>query len=811
MLASLNAPPHDPRMTAPDMASRGRRPRRLLAWLTIALAVAAAVAGGIAFWLLRSGTVLAPPVPPRLNAFRILGPGGGGGQFIPTISPHDPRKVFVACDMTGGYVTLDGGENWRMFNLRTSPLSFVFDPVDPRTIYAVAVGLMRSTDDGQSWELVYPNSDSVTGLSLDGDHASDIVNVDGGPSPSPTAFAIDPTEPKFLVLALGDQEMTRIMESTDAGKTWREASEIRMSVQRIFLSRNKVGSRSITVAGPKGTGVHRDGKWTMHPLPGGVASLADISVGKRPNEDHPTLYAVGERPGGEAQVVVMSSDSGASWIDLTSRIIALWPSSKLDPKFPAIATSLNHPDIVYVSFANVVIGKTEKFGVIKSINGGGTWDAVREDSEKSAPAVKDVWTEAVFDASWAGTPLGLGVSPNDPNLCYATDLGRTLRTNDGGKTWVGVYSKEIARGVYATTGLDVTTSYGVHVDPFDAQRLFISYTDIGLFRSDDGGKGWVASSSGIPQAWRNTTYWVALDPQAKGLMWAATSGTHDLPRPRIWRRRPISGFHGGVCVSKNGGRSWRPSSDGIPDSAVTHVMIDLASAPSSRTLYATSFGHGVYKSLDGGRTWTNKTAGMDGREPLSWRLVADSRGVLYQIVARRREDGGFGGDGDGALYRSMDGAERWEKIALPPGVNGPTGLAVDPVDTKRLYLSAWGWGMPAKDVIGGVFVSEDEGATWTHVLKEGGYVYDVTMDPRNSSILYASGFESSAFRSEDRGMTWRRLRGYNFKWGHRVIPDSREADRVFITTFGGSVWVGPAVGDLEGPEDINVPPLQLWR
>ena len=54
---------------------------------------------------------------PRLDAWKIIGPGGGGTMISPTISPHDPAVVVEHCDMTGSYITLDGGQSWRMFNL----------------------------------------------------------------------------------------------------------------------------------------------------------------------------------------------------------------------------------------------------------------------------------------------------------------------------------------------------------------------------------------------------------------------------------------------------------------------------------------------------------------------------------------------------------------------------------------------------------------------------------------------------------------------------------------------------------------------
>ena len=55
------------------------------------------------------------------------------------------------------------------------------------------------------------------------------------------------------------------------------------------------------------------------------------------------------------------------------------------------------------------------------------------------------------------------------------------------------------------------------------------------------------------------------------------------------------------------------------------------------------------------------------------------------------------------------------------------------------------------------------------------------------------------------GKTWNRLGGFNFKDGHRVIPDPLDIDKIYITTFGNSVWHGPAAGDPNAVEDIVAP------
>src|SRR5512134_4072045 len=87
----------------------------------------------------------------RLDAWRVIGPGGGGTMRRPAISPHDPNVVMVGCDMTGAYVTADGGASWRMVNFGSVPTAFAFDPSRPQTVYAGASAVYKSEDAGRTW------------------------------------------------------------------------------------------------------------------------------------------------------------------------------------------------------------------------------------------------------------------------------------------------------------------------------------------------------------------------------------------------------------------------------------------------------------------------------------------------------------------------------------------------------------------------------------------------------------------------------------------------------------------------------------
>ena len=108
-------------------------------------------------------------------------------------------------------------------------------------------------------------------------------------------------------------------------------------------------------------------------------------------------------------------------------------------------------------------------------------ELVWKEDEQPAANVHDAWITQRFGTGWGENPVMLGVAEQDPNLCYGTDFGRTMQTTDGGKTWNAVYSRKIPGGEWTSTGLDVTTNYGIHFDPFNRKRQFIDYTDIGLF------------------------------------------------------------------------------------------------------------------------------------------------------------------------------------------------------------------------------------------------------------------------------------------------------------------------------------------
>jgi photosystem II stability/assembly factor-like uncharacterized protein len=727
----------------------------------------------------------------RATDFTVVGPGGGGAMYHATINPHDPSEVLVACDMTGSYISHDGGKSWRMFNLRGPVRFFAFDPIELHTVYAGTQALWRSTDDGESWKLVWPRPATVRTVYMATDHADETIVSDANPIGTIVALVIDPTDSGTLFVSAVKDGQAGVFQSKNFGGTWDELHDLRNSPQKMWIDPNSnKTNRDIYVAGKDGVTVRSRGQWRFNPAPNGVA-FTDTSVGFAPKQGA-ILYATTQSG------IYLSRDGGASWLP------SFLPGKGAQVR--AIASSLLHPDSAYVSYSHLQLEGKTWMGVARTRDAGHTWSLVWKEDKTSSPNIHDDWISKQIGVEWGENPLELGVAEQDPELCYGTDFGRTMITTDGGATWHGAYSKQVAGGNWTSTGLDVTTNYGYLFDPFDKSRRFIPTTDIGLFRSEDNGRSWTRSVTGVPEEWSNTTYWVVFDPAIRNKMWGGMSGTHDLPRPKMWRAQSVTTYRGGVCVSTDGGRTWTPSSKGMPETAPTHILLNPDSPAGKRTLWVAAMGRGVYKSTDDGATWTLKNQGITQSEPLAWRLARAKDGTLYVVIARRSENGSINMPGDGALYKSTNGGETWTPVTLPSEVNGPNGLTVDPDNPNRLYLSAWTRATHDHGTGGGIFLSDDAGKSWKNVLDRDQHIYDVTVDPRNANTLYAAGFESSAWRSIDRGLHWTRISGFNFKWGHRVMPDLENPNMIYITTFGGGVWHGAASGDKRRP-DIATPKL----
>ncbi|MBL7696972.1 MAG: hypothetical protein JNK79_02400 [Chitinophagaceae bacterium] len=748
--------------------------------------------------------------------WKVIGFGGGGNTYCPTVSPHNPNIMMLSCDMTGSYVTRNGGQSWKNFNIMGPVKAFTYDPIDSNVVYAISRALFRSNNMGETWEMVFPAPSDIEKVVTQGDEATETIVTHDKKTKSISAFEIDPFNSNILYAVIAEDNKYFFCVSTNRGATWIKQRSVTQPIKNIFLPPGSSTNRTILLAGTNTVEVQKDHTSKTWKTPG---NIIQYTGGYDNAKKKFILYAIGGRSQTKAERdrpgVYISENEGETWQNLQPNVLKLGRSTTQNPEWRTIATSSSQPATIYLSYSKLLTGvDTFSMGILKSTDYGKTWnfawkDLLTKHGNFSDPNYSGGWIDERFDPMWGENPFCFGVAPNNPEICYTTDYGRVTVTTNGGKTWQQCYTVSDGKGGWHTTGLDVTTGYGLVVDPFDSAHLFLPTTDIGLMESVDGGKNWKSctKNNGVPENWVNTTYSLNFDNEVKGKAWAAMSVVHDLPRTKMFREHGVNEFDGGIVLTLDGGKTWMPVSASIRSGAVTDLLIDTSSSKNNRTLYACVFGKGVYKSTDDGFTWIKKNAGLPEKDPFAWRIVKRyDDNILFLIVSRRNTDDSYGNAGDGAIYRSSDNAETWKRMELPPGVNGPVSLVVDPVDQRKIIFSSWGRVSDdrfSSDTSGGIYLSNDDGKSWSCVLHDQ-HVHDITIDTRNNAF-YACGFNSAAYRSDDRGNNWTRIKGFDFKWGKRVDPDPRDPHKIYVSTFGGGVWYGPAAGDPNAHEHLFSP------
>ena len=214
---------------------------------------------------------------------------------------------------------------------------------------------------------------------------------------------------------------------------------------------------------------------------------------------------------------------------------------------------------------------------------------------------------------------------------------------------------------------------------------------------------------------------------------------------------------------------------------------------------------GIYKSVDGGKSWTSSAEGLKNNR-YGWELrFAGKR--IYLLCVR-----GWRGEEviEGMLYYSDNQAATWQEATMPDGVTAPSDLLIDPDDQDRMYLSCWPKHVNGSDSNGGVYVTPDGGKSWESCFDGRIRVFAGAFDPANSKTLYINTFQNGAYKSDDSGKTWNRISGYRFKWGHCPIPDPNNSGMLYLTTYGVSIYYGSVNSTAEEYGKIENIPDTWW-
>jgi photosystem II stability/assembly factor-like uncharacterized protein len=288
---------------------------------------------------------------------------------------------------------------------------------------------------------------------------------------------------------------------------------------------------------------------------------------------------------------------------------------------------------------------------------------------------------------------------------------------------------------------------------------------------------------------------------------------------------------GGVWKTINSGRTWTPVFDaqnvgsiggiGVAPSNPNIVYVGTGEADLRDSI---SFGNGMYKSVDAGKTW--KHLGLENTRQISRVLVDPKNPELVYVAVLGHV---YGPHPDRGVYRTKDGGATWQKVLYKNEDVGAIDLAFDPVDSKTIYASMWNvrrppWFIyaPANGPGCGIFKSTDGGNTWNQLTtglpteSVGRIGLAVSNTNRNRVYAIVDAKEGGLFSSSDAGASWTKVSGDNRIWGrgwyfNKVTADPKDPDTVFVqntsvykSTNGGKNWT--AIKGAPGGDDYH----QMW-
>ncbi len=311
--------------------------------------------------------------------------------------------------------------------------------------------------------------------------------------------------------------------------------------------------------------------------------------------------------------------------------------------------------------------------------------------------------------------------------------------------------------------------------------FYFGATGGGVWKTNDGGSNWKNISD---KYFGGTIGAVAVAPSDETIVYAG-EGENSM-------RGNVAEGLGGIWRSDDAGKSWRNL--GLKDGRHIIRIIIHPKDPNTvwvavmGHLFGPNEERGVFKTTDGGKTW-KKTLYINNQTGCSDLVMEPgSTNVLYAgtwRVIRTPYSMESGGEGSG-LYKSVDGGETWTSLTakkgLPKGTWGIVGVAVAPSNTDKLYAII-------ENAAGGLFVSNDAGETWTltssdnNIRQRAWYYSKVFVDPANENLVYCPNVEF--MRSRDGGKTFQSV---NTPHGdhHDLWIDPEDGNRMIVADDGGA-------------------------
>jgi photosystem II stability/assembly factor-like uncharacterized protein len=400
---------------------------------------------------------------------------------------------------------------------------------------------------------------------------------------------------------------------------------------------------------------------------------------------------------------------------------------------------------------------------------------------------------AIGPAIMSGRVSDIAYDPKETAAYYiALGTGGLMKTTDNGATFDGIFEKEnvAAIGAVAVAPSDPKVVWAGTGEAND--RNSESWGD-GVYRSTNGGDTW--THAGLEKS--NMIARIVVHPTDPNTAWVAAMGD-------MWN----FGGERGLYKTTDGGKAWTKQLSAPAPYDDRTGCGDVAVDPSNpNIIYAALYARqrtpwsfingpdltdqkeigGIFRSTDGGATWTKLTKGLPGRTGrIGLSIYAKNPKIVYALVGS--DQGGTGDIRDvisksGGVFRSDDGGDTWTRQSgLDPRPFYFSQIRVDPENDKRVYVLGFT-----------LHVSEDAGQTWREDLGQKVHpdLHALAIDPRNPKRLLL-GSDGGAYQSYNGGQVWDHLNRMAAGEFYRINVDLSRPYRICGGLQDNENWVGPS-------------------
>lgn len=318
----------------------------------------------------------------------------------------------------------------------------------------------------------------------------------------------------------------------------------------------------------------------------------------------------------------------------------------------------------------------------------------------------------------------------------------------------------------------------IAVDPQDQNVWYVVSASGGVWKTENAGNTWMPV---FDDQGSYSIGCVSIDPSNHHIIWIGTGENNN---------QRSMGYGDGVYKSMDGGKSWKNT--GLIHSE--HIGSIVIHPDNSEMVYVAAYGplwspggdRGIYKSTDGGNTWKRILAVSDNTGFNEIHMDPRNPDILYAAAHQRRRHvyTYISGGPESAVYKSTDGGLNWYRImnGFPSVDLGRIGLAISPVEPDIVYAI-----VEAADNKGGFYRSLDRGERWekmSNYTTTGNYYQEIFCDPKDRDRIYA--MDTWLHFSENGGKTFNRVEEkYKHVDNHAMWIDTRNTSHMLVGCDGG--------------------------